>query len=140
MPRRCVGQCSIASGTPAAYSPPIPMPKSARKANSMAYEVEKPLSSEKIENQRIDTMSGPFRPHRSAAVPAATPPTRRVIIVTVPRAPASALSTVKLSWMSIRTNMRRVKSNPSRTHPQNAALNAFHCSLLTCRYHGPVAT
>ncbi len=35
-------------------------------------------------------------PHRSAAVPAAAPPTRRNINVTVPNAPASALSTVKL--------------------------------------------
>ena len=81
---------------PAAHSPPIPMPNSARHANSIAYDVEKPLSTVNSENQTIESISGSLRPHRSAAVPAAAPPTRRNINVTVPSAPASALSTVKL--------------------------------------------
>ena len=81
---------------PAAHSPPIPMPKSARHANRIAYDVENPLSTVKSENQMIDSISGSLRPHRSAAVPAAAPPTSRNINVTVPSAPASALSTVKL--------------------------------------------
>ena len=65
MPRRRAGQCSSASGMPAAHSPPIPIPKSARKPKSMAYEVEKPLRHAKIENQSIDSISGSLRPYLS---------------------------------------------------------------------------
>ena len=51
-----------------------------------------PAEDVKSENQTMERMSGSFRPQRSAAVPAAAPPTRRNIRVTVPSAPASALS------------------------------------------------
>ena len=74
----------------------MPMPKSARNANNIAYDVEKPLSTVNKENQTIESISGSFRPQRSAAVPAAAPPIRRNINVTVPSAPARALSMVKL--------------------------------------------
>src|SRR5262245_18732169 len=96
VPRKCAGQCSKVSGIPAAHSPPIPIPKSARNAKSIAYEVEKPLRNAKRENHNMESINDPFLPHRSAAVPAATPPTNRINIVTVPRAPARALSLVKL--------------------------------------------
>jgi hypothetical protein len=79
---------------PAAHSPPMPMPKSARNAKSIAYDDEKPLRKANSENQRIEIISGRRRPHRSAAVPARTPPIKRVNSVTVPSAPASARSTV----------------------------------------------
>ena len=71
MPRRCAGQCSSVSGMPAAQTPPMPMPKSARSVNSIGYDVEKPLRKANSENQRIENISGPLRPQRSAAVPAA---------------------------------------------------------------------
>ena len=96
VPRKRAGQCSNVNGIPAAHSPPIPIPKSARHAKSIAYEVEKPLRNAKMENHKMESISGPFRPHRSAAVPAVIPPTIRINIVTVPSAPASALSIVKL--------------------------------------------
>ena len=58
--------------------------------------MENPLSTVNSENQTMESMRGNLRPHRSAAVPAAAPPISRNINVTVPSAPASALSTVKL--------------------------------------------
>ena len=65
-------------------------------ANSIRNDVEKPPRNEKAEYQRIENISGPLRPHRSAAVPAPMPPATRKIRVMVPREPTSALSTVKL--------------------------------------------
>ena len=47
-------------------------------------------------NVTIDSIKGSLRPQRSAAVPDAAPPISLNIRVTVPSAPASALSIVKL--------------------------------------------
>jgi len=44
----------------------------------------------------IENNSGPLRPHRSAAAPEPRPPRTRQISVTLPSAPAHALSIVKL--------------------------------------------
>ena len=98
---------------PAAQTPPIPIPKSARSTNSMRYDVEKPHRNAKIEYQRIEKISGPLRPHRSAAVPAPMPPATRKIRVIVPRSPRSAELTPKLRRMSTSWNVRMVKSKPS---------------------------
>jgi hypothetical protein len=49
-----------------------------------------------------------------------------MISVTVPSAPASALSTVKLSRMSMTMNARMLKSNESTTQPRNTAQKARH--------------
>ena len=87
--------------------------------------VENPLKPAKSENQRIDSMSGSRRPHRSAAVRQRAAD-ERITSVTVPSAPASARSTVKLFWMSIRTKVRIVKSNPSSTQPRKVAQKARH--------------
>ena len=84
----------------------------------------------------MDSISGSFRPHRSAIMPAPSPPTSRKNRVTVPSAPASAASTVKLFWMSIRMNVMMAKSNPPRVQPRKVARNARHCWPSTCRYHG----
>ena len=121
---------------PAAHSPPMPRPKSARSAKSIAYDVEKPLRKAKIENHSTDSISGSLRPQRSAAVPAIVPPTSRIISVTVPSRPASARSTVKLCWMSMMMKARMLKSNESTIQPRKTAQNARHCSRVTCRYHG----
>ena len=96
VPRRCAGQCSSVSGMPAAHTPPMPMPNSARSANSIRNDVAKPLKNANIEYQRIENISGPLRPQRSAAVPAPMPPATRKISVMVPSAPARAALTVKL--------------------------------------------
>src|SRR5437899_2362470 len=45
----------------------MPMPKSARSANNMRYDVENPLRNASAEYQRIENISGPLRPQRSAA-------------------------------------------------------------------------
>ena len=74
----------------------MPMPKSARNPKSIAYDEEKPLRNANSENHRIDSIIGSLRPHRSAAVPATTPPTNRITSVTVASNPASPLLTVKL--------------------------------------------
>ncbi len=75
---------------PAAHSPPMPRPNSARSANSIAYDVEKPHSAANTENQMIDSVSGSLRPYLSAIVPAMVPPTSRIISVMVPSRPARA--------------------------------------------------
>src|SRR5579862_2723229 len=111
---------------PAAHSPPMPMPNNARSANSMPYDVEKPLRNAKTENHSTDSISGSLRPYLSATDPEATPPTSRMMSVTVPSAPASARSTVKLFWMSMRMKVEMVKSNASTIHPRKTAQNARH--------------
>src|SRR5579872_4346014 len=121
----------------AAHTPPMPMPNSARIAKSIPYDVEKPPRNEKTEYQRIENISGPLRPQRSAAVPAPMPPATRKISVMVPSAPASALSTVKLRWMSTSRNVRMVKSKPSSTQPRKQPANAFHCAAVTSLYQAP---
>src|SRR5262245_13771080 len=135
-PRKRVGQCSNTSGIPAAHSPPIPMPKSARSPNSIAYDVEKPLRKANSENQRTESISGTFRPHLSASAPARVPPTRRIINVTVPSRPARARSTEKLFSISMRMKVRMLKSNASTIQPRNTAQNARHWSPETWRYQG----
>ena len=125
---------------PAAHSPPMPKPKSARRAKSIPYDVEKPLRKAKIENHNTDSISGSFRPHLSAAVPAMVPPMSRIMSVTVPSNPARARSTVKLCWMSMMMNARMLKSNESTTQPRKTAQNARHCSRVTCRYQGSSET
>src|SRR5256885_9806591 len=96
VPRKGAGQGSSVSGMPAAHTPPMPMPKSARIANSMRYDVEKPPRNENSEYHTIENISGYLRPQRSAAVPAPMPPATRKINVIVPSSPASAASIVKL--------------------------------------------
>ena len=88
--------------------------------------MEKPLRHAKIENHSTDSISGSLRPHLSAIVPATVPPTSRMTSVTVPSAPASARSTVKLCWMSMMMKVRMLKSNESTIHPRNTAQNARH--------------
>ena len=111
---------------PAAHSPPMPRPNSARIPNSTAYEGANPLRNAKSENQRTESIRGSLRPHLSAAVPAIVPPTSRIMSVTVPSAPASARSIVKLFWMSTTMNARMLKSNESTIQPRNTAQKARH--------------
>ena len=47
---------------PAAHMPPMPMPKSPRKANSITYEVEAPLRNANAVYQAIEKRIGPLRP------------------------------------------------------------------------------
>src|SRR5260221_150057 len=77
-PRERGGQDSIASAAPAGHSAPIPMPSSARNRNKTAKVGEKPARKLQSEYQRMDIISGAFRPIRSAIHPAAVAPTRRI--------------------------------------------------------------
>ena len=86
-----------------------------------------PLSSANVVYHAIENRIGPLRPKRSASVPAPMPPNTRKKSVTVPSAPASALFTVKLCWISIRTNVRMVKSKASSVHAANVVRKVFHC-------------
>ncbi len=95
MPRRRAGQCSSVRGMPAAQTPPMPMPNSARSPSSIPNVVENPLRHANIEYHRIENISGPLRPQRSAAVPAPMPPITRAKSVTDPMVPTSALLTLK---------------------------------------------
>jgi hypothetical protein len=88
--------------------------------------VEKPLSSAKIEIQRTESISGSLRPHLSAALPAITPPTSRMISVIVPSAPASTASIENAFSMSTRMNVMAEKSKPSNIHPMNVPAKARH--------------
>ena len=96
----------MASGIPADQTPPMPTPNSARQAKSIPYDVENALRKANDEYQRIPSISGSLRPHRSAARPALIPPNTRNINVTVASAPASALLTVKLRWTSTSRRLR----------------------------------
>src|SRR6476646_9386251 len=76
-PRERTGQDSMASDAPAGHSAPMPMPRSARKKNRKAKVGENPAMKLQIEYQRIEIISGIFRPTRSASQPDAVAPTRR---------------------------------------------------------------
>jgi hypothetical protein len=68
----------MASAAPAGHSAPIPMPSSARKKNKNPKVGEKPAMKLQSEYQRMEIISGVFRPIRSAIQPAAVAPTRRI--------------------------------------------------------------
>src|SRR6201994_3265584 len=76
-PRERTGQDSIASEAPAGHSAPMPMPSNARKKNRNAKLGENPAMKLQIEYQRIEIISGIFRPTRSASHPDAVAPSSR---------------------------------------------------------------
>src|ERR1043166_9332171 len=76
-PRERAGQDSMARAAPAGHSAPIPMPRRARKKNKKAKFGENPAMKLHSEYQRLEIISGAFRPILSAIQPAAVAPTRR---------------------------------------------------------------
>src|SRR3954454_12153194 len=125
-PRERGGQDSIANDAPAGHSAPMPMPSSARKKNRKVNVGEKPAMKLQIEYQRMDSISGIFRPTRSASQPDAVAPTRRSQSVMAKTALTAVSGT--LNSCAIGTMMRRkiVKSNESSVHPAHAAHHASH--------------
>jgi len=107
MPRERCGQLSIASGVPAAHSPPMPRPNSRRKAKNHLNVGARPLIAENIEKVRIEIISGSLRPTRSPKVPKITPPKRRQISVPVMTVPIATRPTPKVLLISPSTNTRR---------------------------------
>src|SRR6267378_4561077 len=135
-PRDRGGQDSMASAAPAGHSAPIPMPSSARKKNKNAKVGEKPAMKLQSEYQRMEIISGVFRPIRSAIQPAAVAPTKRshkVIVNTTVTAVKGTSNSLAIGTMISR---KIVKSNASSVQPSQAAIHAFHCSLLGSFHQG----
>src|ERR1700719_2853803 len=135
-PRDRAGQDSMASSAPAGHSAPIPMPSSARKKNKNAKVGEKPAMKLQSEYQRMEIISGVFRPIRSAIQPAAVAPTRRIHRVIVNTTVTAVKGTSNSLAIGTMISRKIVKSNASSVHPTQAAIHAFHCSLLGSFHQG----
>src|SRR6516165_12806920 len=135
-PRERAGQDSIARAAPAGHSAPIPMPSSARKKNKNAKVGEKPAMKLQSEYQAMEIISGVFRPIRSAIQPAAVAPTRRSHNVMVNTAVTAVKETSNSLAIGTMISRKIVKSNASSVQPSQAAIHAFHCSLLGSFHQG----
>src|SRR5260221_249683 len=135
-PRERAGQDSMASAAPAGHSAPIPMPSSARKKNKNAKVGEKPAMKLQSEYQRMEIISGVFRPIRSAIQPAAVAPTRRIHNVMVNTTVTAVKGTSNSLAIGTMISRKIVKSNASSVQPSQAAIHAFHCSLLGSFHQG----
>src|SRR5215469_13488071 len=135
-PRERAGQDSMARAAPAGHSAPIPMPSSARKKNKNAKLGEKPAMKLQSEYQKMEIISGVFRPTRSAIQPAAVAPTRRIHNVMVNTAVTAVRETSNSLAIGTMISRKIVKSNASSVQPSQAAIQAFHCSLLGSFHHG----
>src|SRR6202051_5335848 len=124
-PRGREGHDFIERAAPAGHSAPIPIPSSARKKNKNAKVGEKPAMKLQSEYQRMEIISGVFRPIRSAIQPAAGGPTRgihRVIVNTTVTAVKGTSNSLAIGTMISR---KIVQSNASSVHPRQAAIHAF---------------
>src|SRR6516162_10665059 len=135
-PRERAGQDSMARAAPAGHSAPIPMPSSARKKNKNANVGEKPAMKLHSEYQAMEIISGVFRPIRSAIQPAAVAPTRRSHNVMVNTAATAVKETSNSLAIGTMISRKIVKSNASSVQPSQAAIQAFHCSLLGSFHQG----
>src|SRR5262249_47583151 len=135
-PRHRAGQDSVARAAPAGHSAPIPMPSSARKKNKNVKVGEKPAMKLQSEYQEMEIISGVFRPIRSAIQPAAVAPTRRSHNVMVNTAVTAAKETSNSLAIGTMISRKIVKSNASSVQPSQAAIHAFHCSLLGSFHQG----
>src|SRR6185312_90920 len=125
-PRERTGQDSIASDAPAGHSAPIPIPSAARKKNRNAKFGEKPAMKLQTEYQRIEIISGIFRPTRSASQPDAVAPTSRIHSVMVNTAVTAVRGTSNSFAIGTMINRKMVKSNASNVQPNHAAHQAIH--------------
>src|SRR6202051_3637219 len=121
-PRERAGQDSIASAAPAGHSAPIPMPSSARKKNKNAKLGEKPAMKLQSEYQRMEIISGAFRPIRSAIQPAAVAPTKRVHSVMANTAATAVKGTSNSLAIGTMISRKMVKSKAPRVQPSQAAI------------------
>src|SRR6516164_5517157 len=135
-PRERAGQDSMASAAPAGHSAPMPMPRRARKKNKNAKLGENPAMKLHSEYQRMEIISGAFRPIRSAIQPAAVAPTKRSHSVMVNTAATAVKGTSNSLAIGTMMSRKMVKSKASRVHPSQAAIHAFHCSLVGSFHHG----
>src|SRR5215472_10192586 len=135
-PRERAGQDSMASAAPAGHSAPMPMPRRARKKNKNAKLGENPAMKLHTEYQRMEIISGAFRPMRSAIQPAAVAPTRRSHSVMVNTAVTAVSGTSNSLAIGTMISRKIVKSNASSVQPSHAAHQAIHWSLVGSFHHG----
>src|SRR5215470_14874761 len=121
-PRERAGQDSMARDAPAGHSAPIPMPSSARKKNKNAKLGENPAMKLHSEYQRMEIISGAFRPMRSAIQPAAVAPTRRSHSVMVKTAVTAVSGTSNSLAIGSMIRRKIVKSKASSVQPSQAAI------------------
>src|SRR5579864_7779123 len=125
-PRERVGHDSMARAAPAGHSAPMPMPRSARNRNTRKKLGAMPAAKLQTEYQRIEIISGFFRPMRSASQPEPTAPTRRSQRVTVKTAVTATKGTPKYWEIGTISSRKIVKSKASRVQPNQAATQASH--------------
>jgi hypothetical protein len=87
---------------------------------------EKPAMKLQIEYQRIEIISGSFRPTRSASQPDAVAPTKRSHSVIVKSAATAVSGTSNSLAIGTMISRKMVKSNASSVHPSQAAHQAIH--------------
>src|SRR4051794_11622762 len=137
-PRERCGQVSIASAAPAGHSAPMPMPRAVRNSNSNQKLGARPANRLQAENQAIEIINGFLRPIRSASQPDAVAPISRIHKVRVKTTATSVSGTPKSLEIGTISSRKMVKSNASRVHPSQAAIQASHWSLVGSFHHGIV--
>jgi len=120
-PRERAGQDSMARAAPAGHSAPIPMPSKARKMNRKEKVGENPAMKLHSEYQRMEIISGAFRPMRSAIQPAAVAPTRRSQRVMVKTTATAVKGTSNSLAIGTMIKRKMVKSKASSVQPSQAA-------------------
>src|SRR5215467_3845491 len=135
-PRERAGQVSIARAAPAGHSAPIPMPSSARIANRNEKLGERPARKLQTEYQRMEIISGARRPMRSAIHPAMVAPNRRMTRVMEKIAVTSMSGTLNSCAIGAMINRKTVKSKASSVQPNQAAIKAYHWSLVGSFHQG----
>src|SRR5438105_1571154 len=139
-PRERIGHCSIAKAAPAGHSAPMPMPSKVRNTSKNSKVGENPAIKLQIEYQKIEIISGALRPTRSASQPDATAPTRRIHNVNARIHATSLTGTPNSSAIGFMINRKTVKSKASSVQPNQAAHQAYHCSLVGSFHQGMVFT
>jgi hypothetical protein len=91
-----------------------------------------------IEYHRMEIISGARRPIRSAIHPAATAPSKRIHKVSDPTKTTRVRSALNSLAIGTSRNRKTVKSNASSVQPSQAAMKAYHWSLLGSRHYGVV--
>ena len=102
------------------------MPSSARKMNRNRKVGEKPAMKLQTEYQRIEIISGFFRPMRSDSQPEAVAPISRTHSVMVNTAVTSVSETLNSCEIGTMMSRKTVKSNASSVQPSQAAHQASH--------------
>jgi hypothetical protein len=126
----------MASAAPAGHSAPMPIPSRMRNTARNMMVGEKPAMKLQIEYQRMEIISGARRPMRSPSQPAAVAPSRRIHSVKVAMKATSVTEMLNSAAIGLRMKKKIVKSNASSVQPSQAAMYAYHWSLVGSLYQG----